>query len=115
MPNVIITSKLSQTKVYRCVIQLVARESVQSSINLLFNCVYAIIFWFDYNRNIIENRDVLIKIIMMLNFTQSLRPNSYSSWVKEISKISWNNISEITQSIRNKWEISENKNGKYFA
>ena len=32
-------------------------------------------YWLDHNRDIIENRNVLMKIIMMLKITQLLRPN----------------------------------------
>ena len=49
-----------------------------SSIKFAFNYVITVIFWLDRNCDIIENRDVLMIIIVMLKFTQSLRPNIHT-------------------------------------
>ena len=78
MPNV--TSKLSWTKVYRCVTYLATKDSIKSSIKFAFNCVYTVIFWFDQNCDIIKNHNVSMKIIVMLKFKQSLRPSVHLKW-----------------------------------
>ena len=48
-----------------------AKGSVKSAIKFAFYCVYIVILWFDHNHGIIENRVVLMKIIVMLKITSS--------------------------------------------
>ena len=59
MPNV--TSKLSQTKVYAYMDVWYSYIAIKGSIkSSLLYCVYTVIVWFDHNRDIIKNYDVLM-------------------------------------------------------
>ena len=54
---------------------------------------------FDYNHDIVENSNVLMKRIVMLKFTQSLRP-SLSMYVYGV-KMKTKNISNMHKSLSN--------------